>query len=178
MIPILKKGKNKSKASSYRPISLTSSCCKLLERIINKHMHMNLESENIIGNEHAGFRQYKSTEDQTTHPSQVVEDAFQSKKVTFAVFVDLHRAFDKLWKDELLAKMLREKTTGTLFTLSPKTQSIKLIVDDTPTKMEDQHTYLGVTFDQRMTWKQHITSAEATAKRKLNIMRKRAGTKS
>ncbi|CAC5418065.1 unnamed protein product [Mytilus coruscus] len=38
MIPILKKGKRKSKASSFRLMSLTSSCCKLLERIINKRI--------------------------------------------------------------------------------------------------------------------------------------------
>ncbi|CAG2245306.1 unnamed protein product [Mytilus edulis] len=88
MMPILKKGKNKSKASSYRPISLTSSCCKL---------------------------QYKSTEDQTTHLSQVVEDAFQSKKVTLVVFVDLQRAFDKVWKDGLLAKMLRYGISGRMY---------------------------------------------------------------
>ena len=43
--------------------------------------------------------------------------------------------------------------------------------------MEDQHTYLGVTLDKRMTWKQHITSAQAMARRKLNIVRKLAGTK-
>ncbi|XP_078312866.1 uncharacterized protein LOC144619290 [Crassostrea virginica] len=42
--------------------------------------------------------------------------------------------------------------------------------------MEDQQTYLGVTFDKRLTWKQHIMSAEAKARRKLNIMRKLAGT--
>ncbi|VDI25180.1 Hypothetical predicted protein [Mytilus galloprovincialis] len=88
-MPILKKGQNKSKAPSYRAISLTSSCCKLFERIINKHMHMYLESKNIIGHEQAGFRQYKSTSNQTTYLSQVVEDAFQSKKVTLAVGVDL-----------------------------------------------------------------------------------------
>ena len=66
-----------------------------------------MESENILGHEQAGFSQYKSTEDQTTHLYQVVEDAFQSKKVTLAVFVDLQRAFDKVWKDGLLVKLLR-----------------------------------------------------------------------
>jgi hypothetical protein len=48
---------------------------------------------------------------------------------------------------------------------------------NTPLKIEEQQTYLGVTFDKRMTWKQHITSAEAKARRKMNIMRKFAGTK-
>ena len=244
-----------------------------------------MESENILGHEQAGFRQYESTDNQTTHLSQVVEDAFQSKKVTLAVFVDLQRAFDKVWKDGLLVKLLRfgvsgrmykwtnsylyyrrarvvdgkqgqkillkqglpqggvlpptlfilfmndlvpelpngvqsalyaddlvlwcseeydttvryriqsaldmvvkwanewcvtinrEKTTPTLFTLSPKTQSVKLTMDDINIAMEDQQTYLGVTFDKRLTWKQHIITAEAKARRKLNIMRKLAGTK-
>ena len=36
MIPTLKRGKNKAKATSYRPISLTSCVCKTLERIINQ----------------------------------------------------------------------------------------------------------------------------------------------
>jgi hypothetical protein len=48
---------------------------------------------------------------------------------------------------------------------------------NTPLKIEEQQTYLGVTFDKRMTRKQHITSAEAKARRKMNIMRKLAGTK-
>jgi hypothetical protein len=53
----------------------------------------------------------------------------------------------------------------------------RLTLDDTPLKIEEQQTYLGVTFDKRMIWKQHITSAEAKARRKMNIMRKLAGTK-
>jgi hypothetical protein len=60
----------------------------------------------------------------------------------------------------------REKTTGTLFTLSPKIQPGKLTLDDTPLKIEEQQTYLCVAFDKRMTWKQHIISAEAKARRK------------
>ena len=100
MMPILKKGKSKSKVFSYRSISLNSSCCKLMERIINTRMQMYIESENITGHE-----QYKSTEDQTTHLSQVINDAFQAKKVT-VVFIDLQKAFDKVWKDGLLVKLL------------------------------------------------------------------------
>ena len=61
--------------------------------------------------------------------------------------------------------------------LSLKIQPGRLTLDDTPLKIEEQQTYLGVTFDKRMTWKQYITSAEAKARRKMNIMRKLAGTK-
>jgi hypothetical protein len=58
-----------------------------------------IESENIVGHEQAGFRQYKGTEDQTTHLTQVISDTFQAKKVILAVFIDLQKTFDKVWKD-------------------------------------------------------------------------------
>ena len=63
MMPILKKGKNRSNISSCRPISLTSSCCKLMDRIFNKRMQTYLESESItsIGHEQAGFGQYRAS---------------------------------------------------------------------------------------------------------------------
>ena len=285
MIPILKKGKNKTNALSYRPISLTSCVCKTMERIVNQRLQNYLESESIIVPEQAGFRQYRSTEDQTTHLSQIIEDAFQAQKVTLATFIDLQKAFDKVWKDGLLVKLLRygigghmyqwtksylhnrrarvlvdghssrkvllrqgvpqggvlsptlfilfindlvpelpkgvhaalyaddlvlwcseeyattathrmqlalekvagwaetwsvtinrEKTTATLFTLSVKAHPGRLTLRNTPIKVEDQQTYLGVTFDKRMTWKPHIMNAEGKARRKLNIMRKLAGT--
>ena len=47
---------------------------------------------------------------------------------------------------------------------------------DTPLKFEDQQTYLGVTYDKKVTWKQHVRNAEGKARRKLNIMRKLAGS--
>ena len=114
MIPILKKGKNKSKALSYRPISLTSCVCKTMERIINQRMQWHLESQKTIVPEQAGFRQYRSTEDQTTHLSQVIEDAFQAKKVVLAAFIDLKKAFDKVWKSGLMVKLLRAGIRGNM----------------------------------------------------------------
>ena len=285
MIPILKKGKNKTNVQSYRPISLTSCVCKTMERIVNQRLQNYLESESIIVTEQAGFRQYRSTEDQTTHLSQVIEDAFQAQKVTLVTFIDLQKAFDKVWKEGLLVKLLRygirgnmyrwtksylynrrarvlvdghcshkvllrqgvpqggvlsptlfilfvndlvpelpkgvhaalyaddlvlwcseeyattathrmqlalekvagwtetwgvtinrEKTTATLFTLSVKARPGRLTLGNAPIKFEDQQTYLGVTFDKRLTWKPHIMNAEGKARRKLNIMRKLAGS--
>ena len=61
------------------------------------------------------FRHYKSTEDQTTQLSQVIEDAFQAKKVTLAVFIDLQKTFDKVWKDGLLVKRLRYSISGKMY---------------------------------------------------------------
>ena len=87
-------------------------------------------------------------------------------------------ALEKLaaWAETWCVTINREKTTATLFTLSAKAKPGKLTLGGTPLNFEDQQTYLGVTFDKRMTWKQHIMNAEGKARRKLNIMRKLAGT--
>nr|KAG5710141.1 hypothetical protein BaRGS_006660 [Batillaria attramentaria] len=115
MIPVLKKGKNRTKVLSYRPISLTSCVCKTMERIINQRLQWYLEKDSIITPEQAGFRRYRSTEDQTTHLAQVIEDAFQAQKMTLGVFIDLQKAFDKVWKDGLLVKLLRSGIHGNMY---------------------------------------------------------------
>jgi hypothetical protein len=115
MMPILKKGKNRSTVLSYRSINKTSCSCKLMDRIINNRMQMYIESENIIGHEQAAFRQYKSTEDQTTHISQVINNAFQAKTVLLAVFIYLQKALNKVWKDGLMEKLLRYGISGRMY---------------------------------------------------------------
>jgi hypothetical protein len=59
-------------------------------------------------------------------------------------------ALDKVvtWAEQWCATINREKPTGTLFTLSPKIQPGRLTLDDMPLKIEEQQTYLGVTFDK------------------------------
>ena len=89
MTPVLKKGKDKKKAASYRPISLTSCLVKTLERIINSRLHWYLASESIIVPEQAGFIQLYSTEDQVKYLSQEIEDAFQERKLVLAGWIDL-----------------------------------------------------------------------------------------
>nr|CDS35145.1 hypothetical protein HmN_000998300 [Hymenolepis microstoma] len=56
VIPILKKGKDPSGFDNYRPIFLTSMLAKLMERMVNTRLTWFLETNNILGNEQAGFR--------------------------------------------------------------------------------------------------------------------------
>ena len=115
MIPIHKKGKDKTKSSSYRPISLTSCVVKTMERIVNRRLIFYFETGKIISEEQAGFRQFRSTEDQVTYLSQEIEDAFQEKKVLFATWIDLQKAFDKVWTDGLLVKAQRCGVGGKMY---------------------------------------------------------------
>jgi len=63
IIPIFKKGKEKSKLESYRPISLLSCTDKLLGMIINKRLVWHLELNNLLVPRQTGYRQHHSMED-------------------------------------------------------------------------------------------------------------------
>ena len=114
-IPILKRGKDKSKAESYRPVSLTSCVGKLMERLINTRLMWHLEDKKHITPEQAAFRQDRSTEDQITYIAQAIEDAFQDKKHTLAVWIDLEKAFDKVWKEGLKLKLHHCGVAGRMY---------------------------------------------------------------
>ena len=55
MISVLKRGKDKSKAESCRPVSLTSCVGKLMERLINTRLMWHLENKKLITPEQAAL---------------------------------------------------------------------------------------------------------------------------
>ncbi|GFO35548.1 LINE-1 reverse transcriptase homolog [Plakobranchus ocellatus] len=63
VVPIPKPGKDPSDPSNYRPIALTSSLCKTLERMVNDRLVHVLESRNLLSNAQCGFRKDHSTLD-------------------------------------------------------------------------------------------------------------------
>ena len=61
VVAIYKKG-NKTDASNYLPVSLTSVTCKMLEHIIFTHVMSHSEEHNILTADQHGFRKYHSCE--------------------------------------------------------------------------------------------------------------------
>ena len=59
IIPLLKKG-SRNKSVNYRPVSLTSVICKLLETIIRDHMMHFLFKHKLINPSQHGFLKAKS----------------------------------------------------------------------------------------------------------------------
>ena len=63
VLPILKPGKSGTDPLHYRPISLTSSLCKLMERLVNVRLSWFLESNDILSPAQCGFRRNRGTLD-------------------------------------------------------------------------------------------------------------------
>ena len=59
VVPIFKKG-NRCKAENYRPVSLTSVVCKLLESVLRDHMVDFLEKHNLLKDTQHGFLRGRS----------------------------------------------------------------------------------------------------------------------
>jgi len=63
---IYKKGP-KSDRGNYRPVSLTSVCCKILEQLIRDHMMAHLLGNGLISNKQYGFINGRATSLQLLH---------------------------------------------------------------------------------------------------------------
>jgi hypothetical protein len=61
--PLFKKG-DKAKASNYRPVSLTSLCCKVIKHVIHSQVMKHLEVNNTLTDQQHSFRKHHTCESQ------------------------------------------------------------------------------------------------------------------
>ena len=110
IIPLLKKGKPASRPDSYRPVSLTSCVAKTMERMVASRLSFLAEREGWWCEDQAGFRKLRSCEDQVLRISHTISDGFQERpsKRGVMVLLDYSKAYDTVWREELLLGMLRK----------------------------------------------------------------------
>ena len=109
--PIFKSGDRLS-PTSYRPISLTSIPCKILERIIKTHMLNHLTRNNLIATEQHGFLPGKSCITNLLLFMDSLTQARDSGLITDSIFFDFAKAFDKVPHQPLIHKLQEYGITG------------------------------------------------------------------
>ncbi|KAI5730977.1 hypothetical protein M8J77_002861 [Diaphorina citri] len=105
IIALLKPGKPEDSPSSYRPIALLSSVYKLLERLL--YNRISTKIFNTIPIEQAGFRPGRNCADQVLAFTTLIEAGFQKKLKTSVALIDLSAAYDTVWREGLLFKLLQ-----------------------------------------------------------------------
>ncbi|XP_016664374.2 uncharacterized protein LOC100161354 isoform X2 [Acyrthosiphon pisum] len=103
IISIHKPGKDHSLPENYRPIALLSSISKVYERVILENIQKT--TAKTIRKEQFAFRPGHSTVQQLTNLMDEITVNWNSKINTASVFIDVEKAFDKVWHDGLLFKM-------------------------------------------------------------------------
>ena len=99
--PIHKKGSISDK-TNYRPISLLSCTSKLMERMISDQLRVYLEENSLLKPEQYGFRKGSSTLDQLLDIYDKMVTGLDDRMVTKLLFLDVSKAFDKVWHEGLL----------------------------------------------------------------------------
>lgn len=104
-VMILKQKKPRTQTDSYRPISLLPTISKIVERILLDRLHDALETQRALPPHQFGFRH----DHNTLHPliilTEDITQQFNLSNSTAAVFLDLEKAFDKVWHRGLIYKM-------------------------------------------------------------------------
>lgn len=102
--PLHKKG-SKLDASNYRPISLTSACCKILERIVKDCLTEYLSANNLLSQNQHGFVPKKSC---ITNLLETIDQISHSMAKGYSVdvlYLDYEKAFDTPPHDLMLHKL-------------------------------------------------------------------------
>ena len=109
--PIFKKGA-KSDPANYRPVSLTSVCCKIFESLIRDHIVKHLEENNLLADSQHGFVNSRSCATNLIEFFDAVSEAVDSGEGMDIIFLDFAKAFDKVPINRLLAKLKAHGVTG------------------------------------------------------------------
>ncbi|XP_062578982.1 uncharacterized protein LOC134240892 [Saccostrea cucullata] len=137
--PIFKKG-DKSKPANYRPVSLTSMCCKVIEHIIHSHLMNFFEHHSILTDYQHGFRKKRSCESQLITTIQDLALSIENNTQVDAVLLDFSKVFDKVPHERLLAKLDHYGVRGNLLNwirsfLSGRTQKVLVEGHFSPTAL-------------------------------------------
>ncbi|GFS98306.1 probable RNA-directed DNA polymerase from transposon X-element [Trichonephila clavipes] len=107
VIPILKPDKDSALPSNYRPISLLSCLSKVYEFVLLQRLNQHCAAFNFIIPQQCGFRPKCSTVHQLLRVTELIHSGFAKHEATGILFLYIAKAFNKIWHDGLLIKLIR-----------------------------------------------------------------------
>ena len=105
VIALPKPNKPTDDPKNYRPISVICVHFNLMERLLLTQMEPVVDPQ--LPDEQAGFRRRRSTVHQIVKLSSDIEDSFEKRHKAGVILVDLTAAYDTVWHQGLILKLLR-----------------------------------------------------------------------
>ena len=118
VVPVHKKNEKNLKGN-YRPISLLPIFGKILEKLIYDSLYSHLVSSELLNPNQSGFRPGDSTVNQLISITHTIFKAFDCNPPldVRSVYLDISKAFDRVWHDGLIYKLKRCGVSGNLLAL-------------------------------------------------------------
>ena len=112
--PVFKKG-SRSLAENYRPISLTSIVCKILEPVICKIIVAHLSERRLLKSSEHGFVSHRSCLTNLLAYLETLTALLDEGHNIDVFYLDFSKAFDRVPHQRLLAKLKAHGITGQIF---------------------------------------------------------------
>jgi hypothetical protein len=106
VIPLPKPGKPPDSPANLRPISLLSQFSKITEKIILSRIQFHIDENSILQPEQFGFRKNHSTTHALLRLTCYIQKKLKEKESISMVLLDIEKAFDTVWLNGLIYKMI------------------------------------------------------------------------
>ena len=116
ILPINKKG-DKQTLKNYRPVSLLPICGKTFERLIFNEMFRFFLDHKLISTNQSGFKPGDSCINQLLSITHEIYKSFDDGLEVSCVFLDISRAFDKVWHEGVIFKLKQNDISGGLLNI-------------------------------------------------------------
>ena len=116
VVPIFKKG-DKQIYKNYRPVSLLPIFGKILERLIFEEMFPFFIENKLIAANQSGFKPGDSCINQLIAITDEIYQSFDAGYEVRGVFLDISKAFDKVWHEGLIFKLKQNGISRKLLNL-------------------------------------------------------------
>ena len=104
IVPLYKKG-DRALPENYRPVTLTSISCKLLEHVVHSNIMKHLDRFNILDDAQHGFRKRRSCVSQLLTTVDDFANCLKNHEQIDAILLDFSKAFDKVDHEGLILKL-------------------------------------------------------------------------
>ena len=116
IVPVHKKCSKNSK-QKYRPIFLLPIFGKIFEKMIYDTLYEQLTANELLNPNQSGFRPNESTINQLLTTVHTIFTAFDCNPDVRSVYLDISKAFDRVWHEGFLYKLRRCGVSGNLLSL-------------------------------------------------------------
>ena len=114
VVPIFKNKGSKNSVSNYRPISLLSCMSKVVERQVYNELYNFCMENRLLSEKNSGFKKKVGTIDQLISLTTRIYQGLDKEEEIAMIFLDLSKAYDRVWHAGLLHKLEKIGIRGSL----------------------------------------------------------------